>query len=84
MSSSRPMRDGMPLKYQMWLHGRGQFNVAHALAANLALGDLDAAAVADFALVADLLYFPQWHSQSFVGPKMRSQKRPSRSGLSVR
>ena len=36
-------------------HGRGQFDMAHALAANLALGDLDAAAVADFALVADLL-----------------------------
>ena len=30
-----------------------------------------------------LLYFPQWHSQSFIGPKMRSQKRPSLSGLSV-
>jgi hypothetical protein len=25
--------------------------------------------------------FPQWHSQSLTGPKMRSQNRPSRSGL---
>ncbi len=30
------------------------------------------------------LYFPQKHSQSFSGPKMRSQKRPSRSGRYVR
>jgi hypothetical protein len=29
------------------------------------------------------LYFPQWHSQSRVGPKMRSQKSPSFSGFSV-
>ena len=35
MSSSRPMRDGMPLKYQMWLTGRGEFDMAHALAAHL-------------------------------------------------
>ena len=26
------------------------------------------------------LYLPQAHSQSFVGPKIFSQKRPSRSG----
>ena len=30
------------------------------------------------------LYFPQWHSQSLVGPKIFSQKSPSRSGLRVR
>ena len=30
------------------------------------------------------LYLPQWHSQSRVGPKMRSQNRPSFSGFSVR
>ncbi len=29
-------------------------------------------------------YLPQAHSKSRAGPKMRSQKRPSRSGLSVR
>ena len=34
---------------------RGQLNVAHTLAAHLALGDLHAAAVADLALIADLL-----------------------------
>ncbi len=31
-----------------------------------------------------LLNFPQWHSQSLTGPKMRSQNRPSRSGLKER
>ncbi len=35
--------------------GRGQLDVAHALAADLGPGDFDAAAVADLALVADLL-----------------------------
>ena len=30
------------------------------------------------------LYFPQLHSQSLVGPKMRSQNKPSFSGLKVR
>jgi len=30
------------------------------------------------------LYLPQEHSQSRVGPKMRSQKRPPFSGLKVR
>lgn len=30
------------------------------------------------------LYFPQWHSQSLVGPKIRSQNSPSFSGLRVR
>src|SRR5699024_8558079 len=30
------------------------------------------------------LYFPQWHSQSFVGPKIRSQTKPSFSGFKVR
>ena len=35
--------------------GRGQLDVAHALPANLALSDLNAAAVADLALVLDLL-----------------------------
>ncbi len=31
-----------------------------------------------------LRYLPQLHSKSLVGPKIRSQKSPSFSGLSVR
>ena len=30
------------------------------------------------------LYFPHKHSQSAIGPKMRAQNSPSRSGLKVR
>ena len=37
--------------------GRGQLDVAHALAADLGAGDLDAAAGADFALIADAFVF---------------------------
>ena len=29
------------------------------------------------------LYFPQWHSQSLLGPKIFSQNRPSFSGFNV-
>ena len=36
-------------------HGSGQLDVAHTLTADLGLGDLNAAAVADLALVADAL-----------------------------
>ena len=64
--------------------GSGELDVAHPLTTHLGAGDLDATALADDALEADRLYLPQLHSQSRVGPKMRSQKRPSFSGLRVR
>ena len=35
-------------------------------------------------VLGDIQLEAQWHSQSLVGPKIFSQKRPSRSGLSVR
>ena len=38
-------------------HGRGQLDVAHALAADFCARDFHAAAVADLALIADLLIF---------------------------
>src|SRR6516225_8442112 len=50
MSSSVPRRDGMALKNQMWTTGAAS-SMAHALAADAAVRDLDAAAVADHALV---------------------------------
>ena len=43
------------MKYQIWETGGGQLDVAHTLTADLGTGDLHAAAVADLALVADLL-----------------------------
>ena len=54
-SRIRPMRDGMPFEVPDVAHGRGQLDMAHALAANLCARDFDAAAVADLTLVADLL-----------------------------
>ncbi len=47
----------MPLKYQDMAHRRGQFNMAHALAAHLGLGHFDAALVAHHALKARALIF---------------------------
>ena len=49
------MREGTPLKYQMWRNRRRELDVAHALAAHFGARDLDAAAIADHALEADAL-----------------------------
>ena len=46
-----PSRLGIALKNQMWTTGRGQLDVPHALAAHAAMRHLDAAAIADHALV---------------------------------
>ena len=55
MSSSRPMREGIPLKYQMWETGVASSMWPMRSRRTLARGDFHAAAVADLALVADLL-----------------------------
>ena len=49
------MRELDPLEIPDVADGRGQLDVAHALAADLGAGDLDAAALADLALIADAL-----------------------------
>ena len=49
------MREGTPLKYQMWLTGRGELDVPHAIAAHLGARHLDAAALAHDALEANAL-----------------------------
>lgn len=46
----RPMRDGMPLKYQMWETGVASLDVGLVLRRTLDLVTSDAAAVADLAL----------------------------------
>ena len=83
MSSSRPMRDGIARKYQMcdtgaassmWpMRSRRTFLVVTSTPHFSQI----------FPLWRTRLYLPQWHSQSFVGPKMRSQNRPSFSAFSV-
>ena len=55
MSSSVPMRDGSDFRNQMWATGRGELDVAHALAAHARQRDLDAALLADDALVLHAL-----------------------------
>ncbi len=78
------MRDGSPLKNQTCEHG-------------LARSMWPSRSRRTFACVTSTphlsqitprcfmrLYFPQRHSQSATGPKMRAQKSPSRSGLKVR
>ena len=57
MSSARPMREGMHLKNQMWQHRHGQFDVAHAFAADARQRHFDAATVADDAAMLDALVF---------------------------
>jgi hypothetical protein len=59
----------------------GQLDVAHALAAHLATGDLDAAAVADDALVADLLVLAAMAFPVLGRAEDLSQNRPSAFGL---
>ena len=49
------MRDGSDFRNQMWATGRRQLDVAHALAAHLGQRDLDAALLADQALVLHAL-----------------------------
>src|SRR5678815_2828319 len=81
MSSRCPMRLGSPLKNQTCEHG-------------LARSIWPSRSRRTFAWVTSTphlsqitprcfmrLYLPQRHSQSATGPKMRAQKRPSRSGL---
>ena len=55
MSSIRPMRDGSDLRNQMCAIGRGQVDVAHALAAHLGQRHFGAALLADHAAVLHAL-----------------------------
>lgn len=59
----------MPLKYQMWLTGAASSMWPMRSRRTFALGDLDAAAVADFALVADLLILSAVAFPVLCGPE---------------
>ena len=84
MSSSRPIREGMPLKYQIWLTGVASSMWPMRSRRTLARVTSTPQRSQILPLKLIFLYLPQWHSQSLVGPKMRSQNRPSRSGFRVR
>ena len=79
----RDSLEGMPLKYQMWETGAANSIWPMRSRRTLARVTSTPHLSQIMPLWRILLYLPQWHSQSFVGPKMRSQKRPSRSGFSV-
>ena len=51
------MREGMHLKNQIWRHGHGQLDVAHALAAHARKRHFHAATVADDAAMFDAFIF---------------------------
>ena len=58
-----------------------KFDMAHAFAANLFLGHFHTATIAHNAFVTDTFILTAITFVVLVGPKMRSQKSPSRSGL---
>ena len=78
------MRDGTPLKYQMCVTGVASSMWPIRSRRTLARVISTPQRSQIIPLKRMRLYLPQWHSQSLVGPKIFSQKRPSRSGLRVR
>ena len=84
MSSTRPMRDGMHLKNQMWETGTASsmWPMRSRRTRASVTSTPQRSQITPWCLMR--LYLPQEHSQSLTGPKMRSQKRPPFSGLNVR
>ncbi len=74
------MREGLHLKNQMWQTGTASSMWPMRSRRTRARVTSTPQRSQMTPLCLMRLYFPQAHSQSFVGPKMRSQKRPSRSG----
>ena len=74
---------GIPLKYQICATG-----AASSICPILSLLTFDFVTSTPhlsqtIPLYLTLLYLPQWHSQSFVGPNILSQNKPSFSGFNV-
>ena len=84
MSSKYPSREGTPLKYQMWVTGAASSMWPMRSRRTFERVTSTPQRSQTMPLKRGRLYLPQAHSQSRVGPKMRSQNSPSRSGLSVR
>ena len=72
------------MKYQMWVTGAASSMWPIRSRRTLARVTSTPQRSQMMPLKRTRLYLPQLHSQSRVGPKMRSQNRPSFSGLSVR
>ena len=84
MSRISPMRLGIPLKYQICDTGAASSICPMRSRRTLERVTSTPQRSQMIPLYRMRLYLPQWHSQSRVGPKIRSQKRPSFSGLRVR
>ena len=84
MSMISPRREGMHLKNQMWETGTASSMWPMRSRRTRASVTSTPHRSQITPLYLMRLYFPQAHSQSLVGPKMRSQKRPPFSGLKVR
>jgi hypothetical protein len=84
MSSTRPMRLGVHLKNQMCETGTASsmWPMRSRRTRASVTSTPQRSQITPLCLMR--LYFPQAHSQSLVGPKMRSQNRPPFSGLNVR
>ncbi|MCS1408203.1 MAG: hypothetical protein M2R45_01376 [Verrucomicrobia subdivision 3 bacterium] len=84
MSNIKPIRDGMHLKNQMWETGtaNSMCPILSRRTRESVTSTPQRSQTTPRCLI--LLYLPQEHSQSFTGPKIRSQNKPPFSGLSVR
>ena len=80
MSSSVPRRLGMALKNQMWTTGAARLMWPIRLRRTRLCVTFTPQRSQMMPLYFVPLYLPQAHSQSFSGPKIRSQNRPSFSG----
>ena len=80
MPSSVPRRLGMDLKNQMWTMGAARLMWPMRLRRTREWVTFTPHRSQIMPLYFIPRYFPQAHSQSFSGPKMRSQNRPSFSG----
>ncbi len=80
MSKSVPSRDGMALKNQMWTTGAASSMCPIRLRRTREWVTLTPHRSQIIPLYFIPRYLPQVHSQSFSGPKIRSQNSPSFSG----
>ena len=83
-SSSRPSRLGTPLENQMCATGAD--SSMWPMRSRRTLARVTSTPQRSHLMPRNriFLYLPQAHSQSLLGPKIRSQNSPSRSGRSVR
>ena len=81
ISSIKAILFGIPLKYQMCATGAASSICPILSLLTFALVTSTPHLSQTTPLYLTLLYLPQWHSQSFLGPNILSQNRPSFSGF---